>query len=56
MIGGLVLAVIDNGLGLFQRLFGTEVDAGFKLIAAATVLLIAGSIDALTRRGGNPSR
>jgi D-xylose transport system permease protein len=56
VVGGLVLAVIDNGLGLFQKLFGTDVDAGFKLIAAATVLLIAGSIDALTRRGGNPSR
>lgn len=50
IVGGLVLAVINNGLGLYTKILGTEVDAGFKNMVAAAVLLVAGSFDALTRR------
>lgn len=56
VVGGLVLAVIDNGLGLYTTIFGTEVDAGFKNIVAGAVLLVAGSFDALTRRGTSAAR
>lgn len=50
VIGALVIATIDNGLGLFKQVFGTEVDAGLRLIVAGGVLLLAGGVDALTRR------
>ncbi len=50
IVGGLVLAVINNGLGLYTKILGTDVDAGFKNMVAAAVLLLAGSFDALSRR------
>lgn len=50
IVGGLVLAVINNGLGLYTKILGTDVDAGFKNMVAAAVLLLAGGFDALSRR------
>jgi D-xylose transport system permease protein len=44
VIGGAVIAVIDNGMGLMGY------NAGTKLIFTGLVLLIAASIDALSRR------
>ena len=50
LIGGFVLASIDNGLGLISKVGPFEVDAGFKFVVTGLVLLVFGSIDALTRR------
>jgi D-xylose transport system permease protein len=49
ILGGAVVAVIDNGLGLLGA------DAGWKYIATGGVLLLAASIDALSRRGAAAS-
>jgi D-xylose transport system permease protein len=49
VIGGAVVAVIDNGLGLLGA------SAGAKYIATGGVLLLAASIDALSRRGSAAS-
>jgi D-xylose transport system permease protein len=49
VIGGAVVAVIDNGLGLVGA------DAGLKYIFTGGVLLLAASIDALSRRGSAAS-
>jgi D-xylose transport system permease protein len=44
VIGGAVVAVIDNGMGLLGY------SAGVKYIATGLILLLAASIDALSRR------
>jgi D-xylose transport system permease protein len=44
IIGGLVIAVIDNGLGLLG------LQAYIKFIITGIVLLLAASVDALSRR------
>jgi len=44
IIGGAVIAVIDNGMGLLGY------SAGIKFIVTGLVLLIAASVDALSRR------
>jgi D-xylose transport system permease protein len=50
IVGALVLAGIDNGLGLISSVGPFDVDAGFKAIITGAVLLVAGGVDALTRR------
>ena len=45
VVGGLVIAAIDNGMGL------QGFSAASKYIVTAIVLLVAVSIDALARRG-----
>lgn len=57
VLGGIVLALIDNGLGLVGKasIFGNEVnfsDAGIKFIVSGLVLLLAASVDALSRKRG----
>jgi D-xylose transport system permease protein len=44
ILGGAVIAVIDNGIGLLGY------SAGIKFIVTGLVLLIAASVDALSRR------
>ena len=44
VIGGAVIAVIDNGMGLMGY------SAGTKFIATGVILLVAASVDALSRR------
>jgi D-xylose transport system permease protein len=44
VLGGLVVAVIENGMGLMGY------SAGVKLIITGSVLLLAASVDALSRR------
>lgn len=44
LIGGTVVAVIDNGMGLLQR------DQGTVWIVTGIVLLVAASVDAISRR------
>ena len=44
VIGGAVIAVIDNGMGLMGFSSGT------KFIVTGLILLIAASVDALSRR------
>jgi D-xylose transport system permease protein len=55
VLGGIVLALIDNGLGLVGKAkpFGRVVnfsDAGIKFIVSGLVLLLAASVDALSRK------
>lgn len=55
VLGGIVLALIDNGLGLVGKAapFGRSVnfsDAGIKFIVSGLVLLLAASVDALSRK------
>ena len=55
VLGGLVLALIPNGLGLIGKteLFGWEVDfssSGVKFICSGLALLVASSVDALSRK------
>ena len=55
VLGGIVLALIDNGLGLVGKAspFGREMnfsDAGIKFIVSGLVLLLAASVDALSRK------
>jgi D-xylose transport system permease protein len=45
VIGGLVIAIIPNGLGLL-----TNIDASYELMITAAVLLLAASVDALSRK------
>ena len=47
ILGGLVVAVIDNGMGLLGYA------AGIKFIVTGTVLLVSAGVDAVSRRGGN---
>jgi D-xylose transport system permease protein len=49
IIGGAVIAVIDNGMGLLG------LSPGAKFIFTAFILLIAGSVDALSRRRSGAS-
>ncbi len=44
VLGGLVVAVIDNGMGLLGY------SAGVKYVVTGTVLLLAASVDALSRK------
>ena len=44
VLGGAVVAVIDNGMGLLG------LSSGIKFIVTGTVLLLAASVDALSRR------
>ena len=44
VLGGAVIAVIDNGMGLMQ------VSAGAKFVFTGSVLLLAATVDALSRR------
>lgn len=46
VLGGLVVAVIDNGMGLLGYA------AGIKYIVTGVVLLISAGVDAVSRRGG----
>ncbi len=48
-LGALVIATIDNGMGLLN------VSAGVKFVVTGSVLLIAVLVDALTRRGRSVS-
>ena len=55
VIGGLVVAMIPNGLGLLgtKTPFGFTVnfsDAGTKFVITGIVLLLAASVDALSRK------
>ena len=47
VLGGLVVAVIDNGMGLLGYA------AGIKYIVTGAVLLISAGVDAISRRGAN---
>lgn len=47
ILGGLVVAVIDNGMALLGY------PAGVKFVVTGVVLLISASIDAFSRRGAN---
>ncbi|MFY1673242.1 sugar ABC transporter permease [Plantactinospora sp. WMMB334] len=44
VLGGAVIAVIDNGMGLLSR------SSGFTFVVTGLVLLLAASVDALSRR------
>jgi D-xylose transport system permease protein len=55
VLGGLVLALIPNGLGLIGKttLFGFDIDfssSGVKFICSGLALLVASSVDALSRK------
>jgi D-xylose transport system permease protein len=47
ILGGLVVAVIDNGMGLLGYA------AGIKFIVTGLVLLVSAGVDAISRRGAN---
>ncbi len=49
VLGGLVVAVIDNGMGLLGYA------AGIKFIVTGLVLLISAGVDAISRRGASSS-
>ena len=49
VLGGLVVAVIDNGMGLLGYA------AGIKFIVTGLVLLISAGVDAVSRRGASTS-
>ena len=49
VLGGLVVAVIDNGMGLLGYA------AGVKFIVTGAVLLISAGVDAISRRGASTS-
>jgi D-xylose transport system permease protein len=55
VIGGLVVAIIPNGMGLLgtRTFLGVTIDfsrAGPKFIVSGLVLLLAASVDALSRK------
>jgi D-xylose transport system permease protein len=55
VIGGLVVAIIPNGMALLgtKDIFGTEIhfsDAGPKFVVTGLILLLAASVDALSRK------
>lgn len=55
LLGGLVLALIPNGLGLIgkSRILGRDIDfssSGVKFVCAGLALLLAASVDALSRK------
>jgi len=47
ILGGLVVAIIDNGMGLLGYA------AGIKFIVTGLVLLVSAGVDAVSRRGGS---
>ena len=47
ILGGLVVAVIDNGMGLLGYA------AGIKFIVTGAVLLVSAGVDAVSRRGSS---
>ncbi len=49
IIGGLVIAVIDNGMGLLRQ------STGNVYIITGLVLLVAASVDAISRRRATAS-
>jgi len=49
ILGGLVVAVIDNGMGLLGYA------AGIKFIVTGLVLLVSAGVDAISRRGASAS-
>jgi D-xylose transport system permease protein len=49
ILGGLVVAVIDNGMGLLGYA------AGIKFIVTGVVLLVSAGVDAVSRRGSSVS-
>ena len=49
ILGGLVVAVIDNGMGLLGYA------AGIKFIVTGLVLLVSAGVDAISRRGASTS-
>jgi D-xylose transport system permease protein len=58
VLGGIVLALIPNGLGLIGKAspFGSEIDfgsSGVKFVCAGLALLVASSVDALSRKAGS---
>jgi D-xylose transport system permease protein len=58
VLGGAVLALIPNGLGLIGKAspFGSEIDfgsSGVKFVCAGLALLVASSVDALSRKAGS---
>ena len=48
ILGGLVVAVIDNGMGLLGYA------AGIKFIVTGLVLLVSAGVDAISRKGSSP--
>ncbi len=50
VLGGMVIAVIDNGMGLMGY------SAGTKFIVTGLVLLLAAGVDALSRKRASPGR
>jgi D-xylose transport system permease protein len=55
VVGGLVVAIIPNGMALLgtKEIFGTEIhfsDAGPKFVVTGLILLLAASVDALSRK------
>jgi D-xylose transport system permease protein len=55
VIGGLVVAIIPNGMALLgtKEIFGVEIsfsDAGPKFVVTGLILLLAASVDALSRK------
>jgi D-xylose transport system permease protein len=57
VVGGLVVATIDNGLGLMGEIGPIDfTESGPKFIVQGAVLLLAASVDALSRKGSDPSR
>jgi D-xylose transport system permease protein len=54
VIGGLVVATIDNGLGLMGTVGPIDfTQSGPKFIIQGLVLLLAASVDALSRKRSN---
>ena len=53
VVGGLVVATIDNGLGLMGKVGPVDfTQSGPKFIVQGLVLLLAASVDALSRKRG----
>jgi D-xylose transport system permease protein len=51
VVGGLVVATIDNGLGLIGKIGSVDfTQSGPKFIVQGIVLLLAASVDAVSRR------
>ena len=54
VLGGLVLAIIDNGLPLVGTMAGINFSkSGVKFIVKGVIVLIAASVDALSRRSAS---
>ncbi len=56
VLGGLVLAIIDNGLPLVGHIAGIDFSkSGVKFVVKGVIVLIAASVDALSRRSATSS-